>query len=97
MRFYEIVSLPVYQISVLDDYKSREEQWPCIQNESVGSAMELRNGTREIVREIERISCNPSLFIQEWKEQPILSRARKIVSSREKKFLSSKYTSDIRY
>ncbi|XP_076548743.1 lipid droplet defective isoform X1 [Osmia lignaria lignaria] len=73
-----ITMKPIHLISVLDDYKSREEQWPCIQNESVGSAMELRNGTREIVREIERISCNPALFIQEWKEQPILSRSRKI-------------------
>ncbi|XP_043253492.1 retinal-specific phospholipid-transporting ATPase ABCA4 isoform X1 [Colletes gigas] len=67
-----ITMKPVHLISVLDDYKSREEQWPCVQRESVGSAMELRNGTREIVREIERISCNPALFIREWKRQPLL-------------------------
>ncbi|XP_026675626.1 uncharacterized protein LOC108632621 isoform X2 [Ceratina calcarata] len=75
----DIVTMkPIHLISLLDDYKSREEQWPCVKNESVGAAMELRNGTREIIREIERISCNPSLFIQEWKEQPVLTRAKKI-------------------
>lgn len=42
--------------------------------------MELRSGTREIIREIERISCNPTLFIQEWREQPVLTRAKKIAS-----------------
>lgn len=42
--------------------------------------MELRNGTREIVREIERISCNPALFIREWKEQPVLTSAGRMVS-----------------
>lgn len=42
--------------------------------------MELRNGSREVVQEIERIACNPTLFIKEWKEQPILMRIRKIVS-----------------
>nr|XP_012136751.1 PREDICTED: uncharacterized protein LOC100878441 isoform X3 [Megachile rotundata] len=73
-----ITMKPIHLISVLDDYKFREEQWPCIQNESVGAAMELRNGTREIVREIERISCNPALFTQEWRDQPVLTRARKI-------------------
>lgn len=67
------------QISVLDDYKSREERWPCVQNESVGSAMEMRDGTREIIRELERISCNPALFIQEWREQAVFARAKKIV------------------
>ncbi|XP_017788277.1 PREDICTED: uncharacterized protein LOC108570860 [Habropoda laboriosa] len=76
----DIVTMtPIHLISVLDDYKSREEQWPCVRNESVGFVMELRNGTREIVREIERISCNPALFIQEWKEQPVLTRAKKIL------------------
>ncbi|CAL7936973.1 unnamed protein product [Xylocopa violacea] len=73
-----ITMKPIHLISVLDDYKSREEQWPCIRDESVGSAMELRNGTREIVREIERISCNPALFIREWKEQSVLTKVRKI-------------------
>ncbi|CAK9819447.1 ATP-binding cassette sub-family A member 13 [Anthophora plagiata] len=73
-----ITMKPIHLISVLDDYKSHEEQWPCVKSQSVGYAMELRTGTREIVREIERISCNPALFIREWKEQPVLTRARKI-------------------
>jgi len=50
-------------------------------NESVSVTLELRNGSREVVREIERIGCNPSSFIQEWKEQPMIMRVRKIVSS----------------
>jgi len=67
-------------MSVLDDYKERERMWPCIMNESVGVALELRNGSREVVRQIENIGCSPSLFIKEWREQPILMRIRKIVS-----------------
>lgn len=55
--------------------------WPCIINESVGAALELRNGSREVVREIERIACNPSLFIKEWREQPVITRVQKIVSA----------------
>ncbi|XP_020291877.1 uncharacterized protein LOC109858741 isoform X2 [Pseudomyrmex gracilis] len=69
---------PVALISVIDDYKQREIMWPCIMNESIGTALELRNGSREVMREIERITCNPSLFIKEWKEQPVLMRVRKI-------------------
>lgn len=41
--------------------------------------MEMREGTREIIREIERISCNPALFIQEWNEHPVFTKTRKIV------------------
>lgn len=67
-------------MSVLDDYKERERMWPCIINESVGVALELRDGSREIVRQIENIGCSPSLFIKEWKEQPMLMKIRKIVS-----------------
>lgn len=54
--------------------------WPCIVNDSVGVALELRNGSREVVREIEKIACSPALFIKEWKEQPVLMRVQKIVS-----------------
>ena len=78
-----ITMKPIHLISVLDDYKSREEQWPCVEKESAGSAMELRNGTREIVREIERISCNPALFNREWKEQPVLTSARRMFQNDE--------------
>lgn len=67
-------------MSVLDDYKEREQLWPCIINESVGAALELRNGSREVVRQIENIGCDPSLIIKEWREQPILMKIRKIVS-----------------
>lgn len=54
--------------------------WPCIINDSVGVALELRNGSREVVREIEKIGCSPGLFIKEWREQPVLMKVRKIVS-----------------
>ncbi|XP_033187616.2 lipid droplet defective isoform X1 [Bombus vancouverensis nearcticus] len=74
-----ITMKPIHLISVLDDYKSREEHWPCVRNESAGSAMEMREGTREIIREIERISCNPALFIQEWNEHPVFAKTRKIL------------------
>ncbi|XP_050450054.1 uncharacterized protein LOC126850786 isoform X1 [Cataglyphis hispanica] len=69
---------PVALISVIDDYKERERMWPCIVNDSIGVALELRNGSREVVREIEKIGCSPALFIKEWKEQPVLMRVRKI-------------------
>jgi len=49
-------------------------------NKSVGAALELRNGSQEVVRELERIACDPSLFIKEWREQPVIMRVRKIVS-----------------
>ncbi|XP_066598930.1 uncharacterized protein ldd isoform X2 [Prorops nasuta] len=64
--------------SVLEEYRSQEEKWPCINNVSVGKALGLRFGSQEAVREIERIACNPGLFIKEWKEQPILTKARKL-------------------
>ncbi|XP_072756384.1 uncharacterized protein Ldd isoform X2 [Anoplolepis gracilipes] len=69
---------PVSLISVIDEYKERERMWPCIINDSVGVALELRNGSREVVREIENIGCSPALFIKEWREQPVLMRVRKI-------------------
>ncbi|XP_011868082.1 PREDICTED: uncharacterized protein LOC105562133 isoform X2 [Vollenhovia emeryi] len=69
---------PVPLISAIDDYKEREVMWPCIVNESVGVALELRNGSREVVRELERVACNPSLFIKEWREHPVITRVRKI-------------------
>ncbi|XP_011684588.1 PREDICTED: uncharacterized protein LOC105447955 isoform X2 [Wasmannia auropunctata] len=69
---------PVPLISSLEDYKEREVMWPCIMNESVGAALELRNGSREVIREFERIACNPSAFIKEWREQPVITRVRKI-------------------
>ncbi|KAL0111880.1 hypothetical protein PUN28_013230 [Cardiocondyla obscurior] len=69
---------PVALISALDDYKERETVWPCIINESVGVALELRNGSREVVRELERVACNPGLFIKEWREQPVIMKVRGI-------------------
>lgn len=35
-----ITMKPIHLISILDDYKSQEEQWPCVQRESVGAAMD---------------------------------------------------------
>ncbi|XP_028048892.2 uncharacterized protein LOC105837746 isoform X2 [Monomorium pharaonis] len=74
---------PVPLISALDDYKERETMWPCVFNESVGAALELRNGSREVVRELEKIACDPSLFIKEWREQPIIMRVRKMFEQNE--------------
>ncbi|XP_067204074.1 uncharacterized protein ldd isoform X2 [Linepithema humile] len=74
---------PVAFVSIVDDYKERESMWPCVLNESVGVALELRNGSREVVREIEKIACDPALFIKEWREQPMLARVRKILEHDE--------------
>ncbi|RLU15876.1 hypothetical protein DMN91_011632 [Ooceraea biroi] len=80
----DIITLrPVALISVLDDYKERERMWPCVLIESVGTTLELRNGSREVVQQIEKIGCNPSSFIKEWKEQPVLKRVRKILDHDE--------------
>lgn len=67
-------------MSAVNEYKSREPDWPCIKNESIGEALEFRIGSRELVTEIEKISCDPSLLIEEWNEQPLLNKVRKIVS-----------------
>lgn len=67
-------------MSAIDDYKDREPNWPCIMNESIGEALELRTGSRELVREIEKISCDPSPLVTEWDEQPLLIKVNKIVS-----------------
>lgn len=69
-----------FQMSVIDEYKSREPNWPCIKNESIGEALELRPGSQELVREIEKISCNPGPLLREWEEQPLLLKVHKIVS-----------------
>ncbi|XP_029170086.1 LOW QUALITY PROTEIN: uncharacterized protein LOC114939826 [Nylanderia fulva] len=74
---------PISLISVLDDYKERETMWPCVITNSVGVALELRNGSREVVRQIEKIGCSPSLFIKEWREQPVLMKVRKILEHDE--------------
>ncbi|XP_043481651.1 ATP-binding cassette sub-family A member 13 isoform X2 [Leptopilina heterotoma] len=70
--------IPVHFLSAIDEYKSREPNWPCFNNESIGEALELRTGSRELVREIEKISCDPTPLINEWDEQPILIKVQKI-------------------
>ncbi|XP_033223873.1 phospholipid-transporting ATPase ABCA1 isoform X3 [Belonocnema kinseyi] len=72
------VKIPLHFISALNEYKSREPDWPCIKNVSIGEALEFRIGSRELVTEIEKISCDPSLLIEEWNEQPLLNKVRKI-------------------
>lgn len=67
-------------MSVVDEYNLREKLWPCVLNESVGSALELRNGSQEVMREIEKIACDSTDFLKEWKEHPMVMRVRKIVS-----------------
>ncbi|XP_014474957.1 PREDICTED: ATP-binding cassette sub-family A member 13 isoform X2 [Dinoponera quadriceps] len=70
-------------ISVIDDYKLRERLWPCVLNESIGVAMQLRNESRDVVQEIERIACSPGNFIKEWTEQPIIAKVRKLLDHKE--------------
>ncbi|XP_078047717.1 lipid droplet defective isoform X2 [Augochlora pura] len=61
---------PIHLISLLDDYNSREDLWPCVKEESVGAALELRSGSRAVIEKMENISCNPSPIITEWKAYP---------------------------
>nr|XP_033323682.1 uncharacterized protein LOC117218991 isoform X1 [Megalopta genalis]XP_033323683.1 uncharacterized protein LOC117218991 isoform X1 [Megalopta genalis]XP_033323684.1 uncharacterized protein LOC117218991 isoform X1 [Megalopta genalis] len=61
---------PIHLISLLDDYNSREDQWPCVKQESVGAALELRSGSRAVIEKMENISCNPAPIIKEWKTYP---------------------------
>lgn len=69
-------------MSVVDEYVAREKMWPCVVNQSMGNALELRNGSQEIVREIEHIACDSTYFVKEWKEHPVVMKVRKIVSLR---------------
>ncbi|XP_019697173.1 ATP-binding cassette sub-family A member 13 isoform X1 [Harpegnathos saltator] len=79
----DMITLKPAIVSVVEDYKLRERLWPCVMNESVGSVLELRNKSREIVREIERIACNPGLFIKEWTKQPEVKNLRKVLDHEE--------------
>ncbi|KAK2584735.1 hypothetical protein KPH14_007066 [Odynerus spinipes] len=73
------LNVPTLVISIIDQYKYREPDWPCVKNQSVGDFLELRNGSRSLVKELERITCEPAAFIKEWRNQPVLTRARKIL------------------
>ncbi|XP_023289550.1 uncharacterized protein LOC105698871 [Orussus abietinus] len=80
---------PVHFISAISKYKEREPHWPCIHAESLGSVLEFRNGSRQVIREIERILCNPGLLLREWEEHPVLSKVNKIVHQDESVEISS--------
>lgn len=49
-------------------------------NVSIGDVLELRNGSRSFLRELERIACDPTGLIKEWKNHPIIMKVRNIVS-----------------
>ncbi|KAK0086066.1 hypothetical protein PV325_003922 [Microctonus aethiopoides] len=69
---------PIQYISVIFDLQKREIYYPCVQNQSLGEALQLRPGTKQLVREIERISCNPGQFIKEWEQQPLIMKLEDI-------------------
>ncbi|XP_048511619.1 ATP-binding cassette sub-family A member 13 isoform X2 [Athalia rosae] len=64
----DMLTLKMPNISALIDYKNRETSWPCVKEQSIGEVLAVRNGTRNIIREIERIACNPGSFINEWQQ-----------------------------
>lgn len=68
-------------MTAINKYKEREPDWPCVHNESIGEVLELRNGSRSFLREFERITCEPTAFIKEWKNQPIIMKVGNIVST----------------
>lgn len=69
------------QVTAISEYQQQVNDWPCLKNSlSIGVALGLRNGSREVIREIEKIGCSPLDFIREWLEQPLLSKTSDIVS-----------------
>lgn len=82
------IKAPVHYISLIKEYMTKEVHWPCVFNESLGVTLELRNGSREIVREIERLACNPGLFVKEWKEHAVFSAVRKLFANDSKNELT---------
>ncbi|XP_015191826.1 PREDICTED: uncharacterized protein LOC107074670 isoform X2 [Polistes dominula] len=72
------LSLPIHLITVINEYKERETNWPCVQNESIGAVLEFRKGSQSFIRELERVACEPVAFIKEWRNHPILMKARRI-------------------
>lgn len=74
---------PIQYITVISKHQKNEDEWPCVYKQSIGEAMELRTGTKAVVREMEKIFCDPSRFIKEWNEQPMLVRLVKIFQNDE--------------
>ncbi|XP_053595540.1 uncharacterized protein LOC103571174 isoform X2 [Microplitis demolitor] len=72
---------PIQLVTAINNHQKVELNWPCIFNQSVGDVLELRPGTKELIREIERISCNPGLFIREWEEHPTFKRVYEIIKN----------------
>ncbi|XP_035722982.1 uncharacterized protein LOC118441973 isoform X2 [Vespa mandarinia] len=72
-------NFPFHIMSNIDKYKEREFDWPCVHNESIGEVLELRNGSRSFLRELERITCDSTGFIKEWENHPIIMKVRNII------------------
>ncbi|KAH0550173.1 hypothetical protein KQX54_017854 [Cotesia glomerata] len=72
---------PIQLVTAVNNHQKVEQNWPCIFNKSVGDVLELRPGTKELIREIERISCNPGLFIKEWEEHAAFKRVYEIIKN----------------
>ncbi|XP_046491171.1 uncharacterized protein ldd isoform X1 [Neodiprion pinetum] len=64
----DLLTLKMQNLSAIIEYKTHETDWPCLKKQSVGEILDVRNGTRKIIRQIERIACNPGFFINEWKQ-----------------------------
>ncbi|XP_046740699.1 uncharacterized protein LOC124408067 isoform X2 [Diprion similis] len=64
----DLLTLKMQNFSAIIEYRTHETDWPCLKKQSVGEILDIRNGTRKIIRQIERIACNPGFFINEWKQ-----------------------------
>ncbi|XP_028982053.1 uncharacterized protein LOC107039836 isoform X2 [Diachasma alloeum] len=69
---------PVHILTTINDHVVNEPNWPCSYKQSLGEALELRPGTQQLLRQIEKIACNPVPFIREWSEHPTFMRTSKI-------------------
>ncbi|XP_014612694.1 PREDICTED: uncharacterized protein LOC106791527 isoform X1 [Polistes canadensis] len=72
------LSLPIHLITAINEYKERETDWPCVKNESIGTVLEFRKGSQSFIKELERIACEPIELIKEWRNHPVLMKARRI-------------------
>ncbi|XP_043289977.1 uncharacterized protein ldd isoform X2 [Venturia canescens] len=67
---------PMSYVALLKDYPSQEVNWPCIEKQSVGAVLNLRAGSQAVIREIERVTCNPGAFVREWRNHELFSTVR---------------------
>ncbi|XP_063992095.1 ATP-binding cassette sub-family A member 13-like isoform X2 [Diachasmimorpha longicaudata] len=69
---------PIHILKTISDHVANEPNWPCTDDQSLGEALALRPGSQQLLRQVEKIACNPVVFIREWSEHPTFMRTSKI-------------------